>query len=129
MIHDWWMSLIPNDKINICGFAITIVVSALCIWFCKKIKLPIWKWQIGMILFIDLFSVFLLISKLSCVLGDKMLALRSNLHHRWSCKENLSRPTLYRVHTGRYNGKFYSTQKGSQEIVPLNNVQYFPEKH
>lgn len=42
--------LTPTDKLNIVYFVIFMGVSVACIIIAKKMKLPIWKFQIGWIL-------------------------------------------------------------------------------
>jgi len=58
-------NLTATDKLNIVCFAITMAVSAVCIVIAKKMKLPVWKLQIGLILFYDVIGVILLITRLS----------------------------------------------------------------
>lgn len=53
------------DIFNIVCFGIVIAISIICIIIAKKMKLPIWKFQIGWIAFMDLLGVILLISRLA----------------------------------------------------------------
>lgn len=55
----------PTDILNIVCFVIVMIVSVICIIIAKKMKLPIWKFQIGWILFMDVLGVILLVSRLS----------------------------------------------------------------
>lgn len=57
--------LTPTDKLNIVCFVIFMGVSAVCIIIAKKMKLPIWKFQIGWILLMDIIGVLLLVSRLN----------------------------------------------------------------
>lgn len=57
--------LTPTDKLNIVCFAIFMGVSVACIIIAKKMKLPIWKFQIGWILLMDVIGVLLLVSRLN----------------------------------------------------------------
>lgn len=54
-----------TDRTNIVCFIITMIISVICIIIAKKMKLPIWKFQIGWILLMDVIGVALLISRLS----------------------------------------------------------------
>lgn len=49
------------ERLNIVSFIIVMIISAICIAIAKKMKLPIWKFQIGWILFMDVLGVALLI--------------------------------------------------------------------
>lgn len=54
-----------TDYLNIICFIIVMIISAICIFIAKKMKLPIWKFQIAWILLMDAIGVVLLISRLS----------------------------------------------------------------
>lgn len=54
-----------TDILNIVCFVIVMIVSVICIIIAKKMELPIWKFQIGWILFMDVLGVILLVSRLS----------------------------------------------------------------
>lgn len=61
----WWLyELTVTDRTNIVCFIIVMVISVICIWIAKKMKLHCWKFQIGWILFMDLLGVILLITRL-----------------------------------------------------------------
>lgn len=65
-MRNWWIhSLTATDKLNIICFAIVMLISGVCILVAKKMKLPIWKFQIGWILFMDILAVVLLIARLT----------------------------------------------------------------
>lgn len=57
--------LTPTDVLNIVCFGILIAISIPCIIIAKKMKLPIWKFQIIWIVLMDLLGVILLISRLT----------------------------------------------------------------
>ena len=57
--------LTPTDQLNIVCFVIFMGVSFACIIIEKKMKLPIWKFQIGWILLMDIIGVLLLVSRLN----------------------------------------------------------------
>lgn len=57
--------LTPTDKLNIVCFVIFMGVSTACVIITKKMKLPIWKFQIGWILLMDIIGVLLLVSRLN----------------------------------------------------------------
>lgn len=56
-----------TDWLNIICFVLTMAVSVVCIIVAKKMKLPIWKFQIAWILLLDIIGVILLITRLICV--------------------------------------------------------------
>lgn len=61
----WWLyQLTVTDRTNIVCFIIVMLISAVCIGIAYKMKLPIWKFQIGWILFNDALGVLLLVSRL-----------------------------------------------------------------
>lgn len=61
----WWLyQLTVTDRTNIVCFIIVMLISAVCIVVAYKMKLSIWKAQIGWILFNDVLGVLLLISRL-----------------------------------------------------------------
>ena len=61
----WWLyQLTVTDRTNIVCFIIVMLISAVCIGVAYKMKLSIWKAQIGWILFNDVLAVLLLISRL-----------------------------------------------------------------
>lgn len=63
---EWWLyQLNVTDRTNIVCFIIVMIISAICIAIAKKMKLPIWKFQIAWILFMDVIGVALLVSRLS----------------------------------------------------------------
>lgn len=65
-MREWWMyQLNVADRTNIICFVIVILISVVCIAIAKKMKLSIWKFQIGWILLMDLIGVALLISRLN----------------------------------------------------------------
>lgn len=53
-----------TDRTNIFCFCILMIVSMICIVIAKKMKLPIWKFQIAWIVCMDIIGVVLLISRL-----------------------------------------------------------------
>lgn len=57
--------LTPTDKLNIVCFVIFMGVSVACIIIAKKMKLSIWKFQVGWILLMDVIGVLLLVSRLN----------------------------------------------------------------
>lgn len=57
--------LTPTDQLNIVCLVIFMGVSVACIIIAKKMKLPIWKFQIGWILLMDIIGVLLLVSRLN----------------------------------------------------------------
>lgn len=64
----WWLyQLTVTDRTNIVCFIIVMLISAICIGVVLKMKLPIWKFQIGWILFNDVLGVLLLVSRLKGV--------------------------------------------------------------
>lgn len=65
MKHWWLQELTVTDRTNIVCFIILMIVSAICIGFAKKMKLPIWKFQIGWILFMDFLGILLLVTRLA----------------------------------------------------------------
>ncbi len=63
---EWWMyQLNVTDRTNIICFVIVILISVVCIAIARKMKLPIWMFQIGWVLLMDLIGVALLISRLN----------------------------------------------------------------
>lgn len=65
-MRKWWLyELTVTDRTNIVCFIIVMLLSVICIWIAKKMKLPIWKFQIGWILFMDVLAVLLLITRLA----------------------------------------------------------------
>lgn len=52
--------------IDIICFSIIVVISVFGIIVTSKMKLPVWKFQIGIILFIDVLAVLLLVSRIVC---------------------------------------------------------------
>ena len=64
-VKNWWLyQLTVTDRTNIVCFIILMVISVICIVIVKKMKLPIWKFQIGWILFMDALGTLLLVSRL-----------------------------------------------------------------
>lgn len=61
----WFQKLTVTDRTNIVCFIILMIISAVGILLAKKMKLPIWKFQIGWILFMDVLGVLLLIARLT----------------------------------------------------------------
>lgn len=62
----WWLhELTVTDRTNIVCFIIVMLISVVCIAIAEKMKLPIWKLQIGMILFYDAIGVLLLVIRLT----------------------------------------------------------------
>lgn len=59
--------LTPTDILNIVCFIIVTIIAIVCIFIAIKMKLPIWKFQVGWILLMELLGVALLISRLTCV--------------------------------------------------------------
>lgn len=65
-MKNWWLyQLSVTDRTNIVCFVIVMVISVICIVIAKKMKLPIWKFQIAWILLMDVIGVVLLVSRLS----------------------------------------------------------------
>ena len=65
-LRQWWLySLSVTDRTNIVCFIITMIISLIVILAIIKLKLPIWKIQIGLVLFEDFIGVLLLISRLT----------------------------------------------------------------
>lgn len=65
-MREWWIyELTVTDRTNIVCFIIVMLLSVICLWIAKKMKLPIWKFQIGWILFMDVLAVLLLITRLA----------------------------------------------------------------
>ena len=56
--------LTVTDKTNLFGFVVLTVLAITGIIIAKKMKLPVWKFQIAWICFIEALGVFLLISRL-----------------------------------------------------------------
>lgn len=56
--------LTVTDKTNLFCFAVLTVLAITGIIIAKKMKLPVWKFQIAWICFIEVLGVFLLISRL-----------------------------------------------------------------
>lgn len=56
--------LTVTDKTNIFCFMVLTVLAIAGIIIVKKMKLPVWKFQIAWICFIEALGVFLLISRL-----------------------------------------------------------------
>lgn len=54
-----------TDYLNIVCFVIVMIISSICIVIAKKMKLPIWKFQIAWILLMDAIGVVLLVTRLS----------------------------------------------------------------
>lgn len=46
-------------------FIFTIIISTICIIIAKKMELPAWKFRVAWILFMDLLSMIVVISKLN----------------------------------------------------------------
>jgi len=59
------VNLTPTDWLNIICFIITTLVAIVCIWIAKKMKLPIWKFQVFWIGLMELIGVILLITRLA----------------------------------------------------------------
>lgn len=68
-MKNWWVNaLTMTDRTNIVCFAITMVVSFICITVAYRMKFEgIWKFQIGWILFLDIIGVVLLVTRLTGV--------------------------------------------------------------
>lgn len=67
-MHKWWLYQINvTGKTNIVCFVVVMLISIICIMAAKKMKLPVWKFQIRWILFMDLVGVPLLISRITHV--------------------------------------------------------------
>ena len=65
-LHNWWIyEANATDKTNVVCFIIVMIISIICIIIAKKMKLPIWKFQIGWILFMDFLGVLLLVTRLA----------------------------------------------------------------
>ncbi len=65
-MRQWWLyQLSVADRTNIVCFVIVMIISVICIAIVKKMKLEIWKFQIGWILLMDLMGVVLLVSRLN----------------------------------------------------------------
>ena len=56
--------LTVTDKTNLFCFVVLTVLAITGIIIAKKMKLPVWKFQIAWICFIEALGVFLLISRL-----------------------------------------------------------------
>lgn len=62
---DIWVSqLSGTDRLNIVCFIITMLISAGVMAVILKMKLPIWKLQLGWVIFMDILGVILLITRL-----------------------------------------------------------------
>lgn len=65
-ISNWWLySLSVTDRTNIVCFIIFMMISATLTGVVIKMKLPIWKLQMGSILLHDFAAVILLIVRLT----------------------------------------------------------------
>lgn len=63
---EWWIyQLSVTDRTNIVCFVILMIISVIGIVIVKKVKLPVWKFQVGWILFVDIIGVALLMTRLS----------------------------------------------------------------
>lgn len=56
--------LTPTDKLNITCFGIITILAIICIVVAIKMKLPIWKFQVAWIIFLEIIGVFLLITRI-----------------------------------------------------------------
>ncbi len=63
---EWWLyQLSITDRTNIVCFLILMIISVIGIVIVKKMKLPVWKFQVGGILLMDIIGVALLVIRLS----------------------------------------------------------------
>lgn len=56
--------LTPTDKLNIVCFVLLTIIAVAGIGIVIKMKLPVWKFQVIMILFIEIAGVLLLATRL-----------------------------------------------------------------
>lgn len=56
----------PTDIYNITWFVMVTIIAIVCENIAIKMKLPIWKFQVAWIGFMELLGVFLLISLITC---------------------------------------------------------------
>ncbi len=65
-LQEWWLySLNVTDRTNIVCFIIFMMISIALTIIVLKMKLPVWKIQIGLILLHDFAAVILLIARLT----------------------------------------------------------------
>lgn len=65
-VAEWWLyQLSITDRTNIVCFLILMIISVIDIVIVKKMKLPVWKFQVGGILLMDIIGVALLVIRLS----------------------------------------------------------------
>lgn len=55
------------DMLNITCFLITTIVAIICIVIAIKMKLPIWKFQVAWIAFMEIIGVILVVTRLNHV--------------------------------------------------------------
>lgn len=66
-MKEWWLNCLSvTDRTNIVGFAICMVTSILGTALVTKMKLPVWKLQVAVILLIDLLALALLVFRITC---------------------------------------------------------------
>lgn len=64
-MSNWWLNeLTVTDRTNIVCFIITIAVCIGGLIVAIKMKLPCWKFQVGWIVLMIIFSIFLLTTRL-----------------------------------------------------------------
>ena len=67
-MKNWWLhQLTVTDRTNIVCFVIVSIVAVICAIIAKKMKLPVWKFQVAWIGLMEIIAVVLLISRLTCV--------------------------------------------------------------